>query len=110
MADTGDIEHGPGHCITVFKTPGTFTVTPKLTQHLNAIVDQACALSDLNTGQASARALAEVMRDSRTRFISARVDSWANGVMPRVPQLVGLGYKSAAMDIEFMRLDKPEEE
>ena len=103
MADTGDIEHGPGHCITVFKTPGTFTVTPKLTQHLNAIVDQACALSDLNTGQASARALA----DSIHLGTCGLIGPWR---VPRVPQLVGLGYKSAAMDIEFMRLDKPEEE
>ena len=57
MADTGDIEHGPNEVITVFKTPGTFTITPRLRKWL------------LEVSEA----------------------------------LVALGYRSAAMDIEFMR-------
>ncbi len=56
-ADTGDIEHGPGGLITVFKTPGTFTLTPALRAWLRTIVDA----------------------------------------------LATLGYRSAAMDIEFVR-------
>jgi len=58
MADTGDIEHGPKQVITIFKTPGTFTITP-------------------------------VLRE------------WLAGVVER---LVQLGYKTAAMDVEFVRL------
>ena len=43
MADTGDIEHGPGSVITVFKTPGTFTLTPVLKEWLRVLVDKLTA-------------------------------------------------------------------
>lgn len=63
-ADTGDIEHSKGgDAITLFKTPGTFTLTPILTAWLRRLSEQ----------------------------------------------MVSLGYKSAAMDIEFMRLNSAEE-
>ena len=64
VADTGDIEHGPGGCITVFKAPGTFTLTSKLRAWMKEKV---------------------------------------------VEPLVALGYRSAAMDIEFVRLQGEEE-
>lgn len=64
MADTGDIEHGPGQLITVFKTPGTFTITPKLQAWLRQVVGGI------------------------TKF----------------------GYKSAAMDVEFVRCVGEEEQ
>mmetsp|Transcript_88392 Transcript_88392/g.250515 ORF Transcript_88392/g.250515 Transcript_88392/m.250515 type:complete len:515 (+) Transcript_88392:76-1620(+) len=64
MADTGDIEHADGlDAITVFKTPGTFMLTPVLKDFLRRVAGK----------------LSEV------------------------------GYKSAAMDIEFARLDQAEE-
>mmetsp|Transcript_27209 Transcript_27209/g.84674 ORF Transcript_27209/g.84674 Transcript_27209/m.84674 type:complete len:500 (+) Transcript_27209:132-1631(+) len=60
MADTGDIEKGEGtNNITLFKTPGTFTLTPAL-------------------------------------------KGWLHGVAGRLAEL---GFKSGAMDIEFMRLN-----
>mmetsp|Transcript_21317 Transcript_21317/g.44251 ORF Transcript_21317/g.44251 Transcript_21317/m.44251 type:complete len:496 (+) Transcript_21317:3-1490(+) len=61
MADTGDIEKAPGtDAITLFKTPGTFMLTPALKAWLHAVAGQ----------------------------------------------LAKCGYKSGAMDIEFMRLDR----
>jgi len=53
LADTGDIEHGPGQLITVFKTPGTFTLTRTLRTWLRVIVQAlvrlgyACAAMDI---------------------------------------------------------------
>ena len=49
VADTGDIEHGPGQLITLFKTPGTVHMTPRLQEWLHDIVMQLVALGYAHT-------------------------------------------------------------